>query len=165
MKYISVVNGREYVVEIDGDTAVLNGGEKMSVSLERVGEGNIYSLLVDGRSYELLADETMGGYRIMLGGIQMDIDVTDERTLRLSKGAKAPERSGKEARITSPIPGMIVKVLVAEGDEVEEDQPLAILEAMKMENEIRSPRKGTVKKVDVSPGDQVAQGVLLMVIG
>ncbi len=164
MKYVSVVNGREYVVEVDGEEAII-GDEKLTVSLERVGSGNIYSLLVNGRSYEILADETMGGYVIMLDGVQMDVTVTDERALRLSRGSKAPERGGREARITSPIPGMIVKVLVAEGDEVEENQPLAILEAMKMENEIRSPRKGTVKKVNVSPGDQVAQGELLIVIG
>jgi biotin carboxyl carrier protein len=164
MKYVSVVNGREYVVEVDGGEATI-GDEKLAVSLERVGSGNIYSLLVDGKSYEILADETMGGYVIMLDGVQMDVTVTDERALRLSKGSKAPERGGREVRITSPIPGMIVKVLVSEGDEVDENQPLAILEAMKMENEIRSPRKGTVKKVNVAPGDQVAQGELLIVIG
>ncbi len=164
MKYVSTVNDREYVIEIEGDTAILNNGEKMDVSLGRVGEGNIYSLLVNGKSYEILAEETLGGYIIMLDGVQMDVAVTDERALRLSKGSKAPERTSKEVRITSPIPGMIVKVLVAEEDRVDENQPLAILEAMKMENEIRAPRKGVVKKVNISPGNQVAQGALLLVI-
>ncbi len=163
MKYIAVVEGKEYQIEIDQGAVTVNG-EPVSADLERVGEGNLYSLLVDGKSYELIASETLGGYIITIGGIKYEVPVTDERTLRLSRGGKAPERHGKRVEIKSPIPGLIVKVPVEEGEEVEESQPLVILEAMKMENEIRSPRKGTVKEVRVSPGVQVGQGEVLIVL-
>ncbi len=163
MKYVAVVDGQEYQIEVNGDSVRI-GDEEMFVDLERVGEGNLYSLLVDGRSYELIASETMGGYVITLDGVRYEVPVTDERTLRLSRGGKAPEKHGKRVEVKSPIPGLIVKVPVEEGAEVSENQPLVILEAMKMENEIRAPRKGTVREVRVSPGVQVGQGEVLIVI-
>ena len=60
---------------------------------------------------------------------------------------------------------MIVKVLVQDGDEIIEDQPLMILEAMKMENEIRAVRSGVVRKVEVTAGESVEQDAVLIVIG
>jgi biotin carboxyl carrier protein len=163
MKYIAVVEGTEHQIEIE-EGSIRIDGQVVSADLERVGEGNLYSLLVDGKSYELIATEIMGGYVISLDGVRYEVPVTDERTLRLARGGKAPEKHGKTLEVKSPIPGLIVKVLVEEGEEVEVDQPLVILEAMKMENEIRAPREGGVKEVRVSPGVQVGQGEVLVVL-
>ena len=69
-----------------------------------------------------------------------------------------------ELAITAPIPGLVVKVLVAEGDAIEENQPLVLLEAMKMENELRSMRGGIVKSVVVAPGQRVEQNAVLLVL-
>ena len=62
------------------------------------------------------------------------------------------------------MPGKIVKILVGEGDEVEQGQGLVVVEAMKMENEIKSPKAGVVKKVGVEEGETVESGALLVVV-
>ncbi len=70
--------------------------------------------------------------------------------------------TGQEGAVSPPMPGMVVKVNVAEGDLVEKNQSLAIVEAMKMENELKSPMSGRVKKVYASPGDLVDAGTPLI---
>lgn len=73
--------------------------------------------------------------------------------------------AGGEAVLAAPIPGKVVAVKVAEGDEVRAGQPLVVLEAMKMENELAAEREGVVKAVHVAPGDTVEQGAPLVELG
>jgi biotin carboxyl carrier protein len=70
-----------------------------------------------------------------------------------------------DAVIAAPMPGRVVRVLVAAGDEVAARQPIVVVEAMKMENELRTPRAGRVKEIGVSPGAPVEAGRILAVIG
>ncbi|HZL71679.1 MAG TPA: acetyl-CoA carboxylase biotin carboxyl carrier protein subunit, partial [Planctomycetota bacterium] len=76
---------------------------------------------------------------------------------------KAAAETG-DTEIKAPIPGMISKVLVAEGDKVKKDQPLLTLDAMKLENEIASPKDGTVKSVAAKAGSKVDKGQTLLVV-
>ena len=69
-----------------------------------------------------------------------------------------------EQKIVAPMPGRVVRVLVAPGDEVEARQPIVVVEAMKMENELRSPKAGRVKDVAVTAGASVEAGRVLVVI-
>lgn len=69
-----------------------------------------------------------------------------------------------EERLESPMPGIIREIRVAEGDEVEADQPLLVLEAMKMENEIRAPRAGQIQRIHVAAGSTVAASDILITI-
>jgi biotin carboxyl carrier protein len=62
------------------------------------------------------------------------------------------------------MPGKVIEVLVAEGDNVEKGQGLVIVEAMKMENEVRSPIAGEVKEIKVKPGDAVEGGAVLLIV-
>jgi biotin carboxyl carrier protein len=66
--------------------------------------------------------------------------------------------------VLAPIPGLVVKVLVAEGDMVEENQPMVLLEAMKMENELRAQKAGKVKQVRIVAGQRVEQNALLLLL-
>ena len=100
-----------------------------------------------------------------LRGEQFHVQVEDERTRRLHAGRQGPALPQGDLAVRAPIPGMVVKVLVQDGDEIIEDQPLIILEAMKMENEIRAVRSGVVRKVEVSAGQSVEQDAVLIVIG
>ena len=68
-------------------------------------------------------------------------------------------------KLTAPMPGTIIKVLVNTGDKVEQGQPVVILEAMKMENKINANAAGTVTSIEVSPGQNVDTGQLLLTIG
>jgi acetyl/propionyl-CoA carboxylase alpha subunit len=68
----------------------------------------------------------------------------------------------EQSAITAPMPGTVIRVLVAQGDEVRQRQPLVVLEAMKMETPLVSPYDGVVRRVNVAEGDQVAGGALLV---
>ncbi|GAB4168978.1 MAG: biotin/lipoyl-binding protein [Calditrichia bacterium] len=83
--------------------------------------------------------------------------------------ASAPKMTspaaGGEGAVSSPLPGVVLDILVKPGDTVKMGQPLLILEAMKMENEIKADRDGTIKEVLVNKGDSVLEGAALIKIG
>lgn len=165
MKYFATIGNNEYVVEITGETITLDG-EEVNVDIEQSGVPELYSLLLDGASVELLIDATSAdGYTVGLRGERFQVLVEDERTRRLSAGRRGLSAPQGDLPVKAPIPGLVVKILVESGDTVEEGQPLAILEAMKMENEIRAPRIGVIKQIDAAPGNRVEQGAVLMVLG
>ncbi len=163
MKYFAAVNGQEYEVEIEGGQVWVNG-EAMDVDLSQGGVPELYSILLDGASYEVLVEEQRQEYAVTLRGQQFHVQVEDERTRRLNAGRKGPLIPKGELVVKAPIPGLVVKVLVQEGDDIPEDHPLIILEAMKMENEIRSLRAGIIRSVEVIAGQRVEQGAALLVL-
>jgi biotin carboxyl carrier protein len=162
VKYYARVGNNEYVVDIEPDGVYVNG-EPAAVDLKQAGGAELYSVLYNGRSHELLIEPGRYQYTITLRGEQYEVQVEDERTRRMSANRKLDLPEGEFA-ITAPIPGLVVKVLVREDEEISEEQPLLILEAMKMENEIRAKRPGVVKQVKVAPGQRVEQNAALLVI-
>lgn len=163
MKYFAAVNGQEYEIEIENDQVLVNG-KAIDVDVSQIGAPELYSILLDGASYEVLVEEQRQEYAVTLAGQQFHVQVEDERTRRLNAGRKGPLIPSGELVVKAPIPGLVVKVLVQEGDDIPEDHPLVILEAMKMENEIRSLRAGVVRSVDVAAGQRVEQGAALLVL-
>ena len=164
MKYFAGVGDHTFEIEINEDGVVVDG-EMITVDLRQSGVSQLYSLLLDGASFEILIEETQQSYDVTLRGEQFRVQVEDERTRRLNAGRQGPALPQGDLTVRAPIPGLVVQVLVQDGDEIIEDQPLMILEAMKMENEIRAMRSGIVRKVEVSAGQSVEQDALLMVIG
>lgn len=163
VKYFSRVGQNEYVVEIlDGKVTV--DGEEVDVDLRQSGAPELYSLLYNGRSFEMLIEAERFNYDVTLRGERFEVQVEDERTRRLNMGRKMVALPEGELAITAPIPGLVVKVLVEVGETVEEEQPLILLEAMKMENEIRAVRGGVVKKVAIAAGQRVEQNAVLVVL-
>ena len=163
MKYFAAVNGQEYEIEIE-DGQVLVDGEAIVVDVSQIGVPELYSILLNGHSYEVLVEEKRQEYAVTLAGQQFHVQVEDERSRRLNAGRKGPLVPTGELVVKAPIPGLVVKVLVQEGEDIPEDHPLVILEAMKMENEIRSLRAGVVRSVDVVAGQRVEQGAALLVL-
>jgi biotin carboxyl carrier protein len=90
-----------------------------------------------------------------------DVVSADGRTGSAGKGT---EGSSGEQHVVAPMPGRIVRVLVAHGQQVNAGQPVVVIEAMKMENELVSPRSGRVKAVEVTEGAAVESGKLLVVV-
>ncbi len=158
MKYHSKIENQEYVIDIDEDNRIVVDGESVQANLLQVGPLGLYSLLMDHESYELVVEERRFGYRVTLGSDTFNVQVKDERTLRLDAGRSQLTTPSGERFIKAPIPGLIVSILVEVGDEIEENQPVIILEAMKMENELRAIRAGTVAEIVIEAGQSVEQG-------
>ena len=164
MKYHTEIEGTTYEIEIDDDGSITIDGEPVNADLLQVGPLGLYSLLIDNNSTELVVEEDRFGYRVMLGGRTFDVKVMDERQLRLSGRHAGFTAATGELAIRAPIPGLVVRVLVHEGEELQASQPVMLLEAMKMENELRAPRAGTVKEIKIKAGESVDQGEELIII-
>jgi len=148
------LDGTAYEIEIAGKTILVNG-RPFTVSLD----GN--RVQVNGASYEI----ELQGDRAIVNGIAYAFQIREEKERPV---AEAPPRvSGAVAEagaVTAIMPGKIIRVLVKEGDAVQEGDVLCVLEAMKMENELRASKSGVVKKVHVKPGSDVEMGEVLVVV-
>jgi biotin carboxyl carrier protein len=124
---------------------------------QSTGEG-LYSLLVDGLSYQLYVERMDVGYRVALWRHRFSVTVMSEREWRLQKVAPKPASISGKLLIPAPMPGLVKLVVAAEGDQVERGQRLVVLEAMKMENDITAPREGVVATIHVEAGSVVESG-------
>jgi biotin carboxyl carrier protein len=163
MKYVATVDGEEYRVGLGEDGVTLDGAP-VEVDLQSIDGGFHYSLLVGAASHEVFVERCEDVCFVTLGGQRYRVQIEDERARRLGERPAAIEEAG-EAEVISPMPGMVVAVLVEAGQEVRTGEGLLILEAMKMENEIRAPRTGVVETVHVTPGQRVSQDDVLVRIG
>jgi biotin carboxyl carrier protein len=121
-------------------------------------ERDVLSLLMAGRSYELRRDGNM----IALDGSAYHTEVRDPRSLRNRRAAGDAADGPK--KITAPMPGKVVRIVAAEGTEVEAGAGVVVIEAMKMQNEMKSPKKGIVKKISAAEGATVNAGDTLAII-
>jgi biotin carboxyl carrier protein len=121
-------------------------------------EPGVLSLIVDGRQYRCVLDRDA----VVIDGRRFGFAVEDPRSLRGRRGG-AEGASGPRA-VKAPMPGRVVRVLVAEGDQVREQQGVVVIEAMKMQNELKSPKAGRVARVAVTVDGTVAAGEVLVVV-
>ena len=120
-------------------------------------EPGVYSVLIDGASYEV----RVSGDQITVNGRSIALRIEDPRQWKRSSGAAGAH--GK-ASITAPMPGKVVRVLVAVDMKVAAGQGIVVVEAMKMQNELKAPRDGRVTAVKVRENDSVNAGAVLAVI-
>jgi biotin carboxyl carrier protein len=148
------LDGTRYQVVVDGNS-ILVDGQPFIVGFE----GN--HVLVDGTPF----DVTLEGDQAIVGGIAHTLSVEGlEEELIGSRTAGAPGARAVAAgagAVTAIMPGKIIRVLVAEGDEVTEGDIVCVLEAMKMENELKAPTSGRVKALHIQPGQDVETGAVL----
>ncbi len=167
MKYFATVEDQTYEIAIDHHGRITVDGVEQAAEMVSVGGKNLYSLLLDNVSFEVLLDADTGQrntYGVMVGGLRYMVKMQDERTRRLSLASRAIKATDVELAIKAPIPGLVVRVAVEPGQAVLEGDTLLILEAMKMENELRVPRGGTIHEVRVEPRMQVALGQVLVTL-
>jgi biotin carboxyl carrier protein len=172
MTYEVEAGGRRRTIEVDragADWQVTLEGRTMTVSV--TGREGRWSLLIGPpsepamKSYEVSFDGRENGERIVhVNGFAVPVSMLDPR-MRLTRGrtAVASATAGPHT-IVAPMPGRIVKVLVAVGDVVAAHQGLVVVEAMKMENELRAPRAGTVTEIRVKEGVAVDANAVLVVM-
>jgi biotin carboxyl carrier protein len=163
VKYIATVDGHSYCVEPGQDGITLNGAS-VQVDLQSIDGGFHYSLLVGAASHEVFVERCEDVCFVTLDGQRYRVQVEDERVRRLGERKEAAEEVGA-VDVVSPMPGVVVAVLVQADQEIRAGEGLLILEAMKMENEIRAPRTGVVGAVHVTPGQRVSQDDVLVRIG
>jgi biotin carboxyl carrier protein len=123
---------------------------------------DVLSLLVDGRAYEIKREQTATDLHMWVGSTRFAVELHDPRSLRSRKKAAGDEKGPR--KILAPMPGRVVRLLVAENSEVEAGQGVIVVEAMKMQNEIKSPKKGVVKKILATPGAAVNPGDVLAIV-
>lgn len=112
------------------------------------------SLVVDTASYSARLDWRGTKVNVRLRHAVVPLELLDERRLRLRRAAGRLRVGGRQG-VAAPLPGKVLKVLCAVGDDVKAGQPLVVLEAMEMENEMRSPKDGKVVALDVQVGQAV----------
>jgi len=147
---IERLNGH-YVVEIDG--------ERHEVDSYKL-EGDFYSIVTGGRSYEVSVEPNADSYHVRHGAAAQVVTISDP-SRRAREGIVGPD--GPE-KVISVMPGKVVRILVSEGDELQPGAGLLVVEAMKMENEITATKAGKVGAINVEPGQTVEGGAVLMVI-
>ena len=123
----------------------------------------IYSILIDGKSFEARVESKSDSeLRIAVAGRQFNAAIRNSRKWKRDRGAGA-EAEGPQ-QVKAPMPGKIVLVLVKIGDAVDAGQGIAVVEAMKMQNEIRSPKSGTIERVLVAAGQTVNAGEVVAIV-
>jgi biotin carboxyl carrier protein len=162
MKYIVTLEGQEYMVEVLDEKHVSLDGQVYAIDFQSVQDQPVYSLLMEGISYEAYVSEDDGNWEVMLRGDLYTARVEDEREKRLKAAAGAGVASTEEFHLKAPMPGLIVNVPVEEGQEIAKGDVLVILESMKMQNELRSPKDGRVVRIRVGAGDSVEQKETLL---
>ncbi|MCA8967236.1 MAG: acetyl-CoA carboxylase biotin carboxyl carrier protein subunit [Planctomycetes bacterium] len=165
MKYFAELDGeqREFVVERRaGKLWVTTGDRTFELDLSLVGDGATFSLLVDGHSYDVVADVERDQVTLQMVGERFAVRVEDER--ERAAHAVAGNKVGGKRELRAAMPGIVVDLKVGEGDAVEEGQTLVVLEAMKMQNPLLAEGPGKVVRLCCKKGEAVAAGALLLEI-
>ncbi len=155
------IDGSVFEVDVQlgapGQATATIDGQALPIVFARQGSGDpVEWMLVEGRSYEVVADPQLRWVRTARGQHRVELHDLATPGARLASG---------DGRVKAPIPGTVARVLVQPGQAVSAGQPLLVLEAMKMENEIRAPRSGQVERVNVAVGQGVPLGMLLAEVG
>ncbi len=165
MKYLTTIGDTEFTVEVLDKDHVLLNGRLVEVNFERISGQPVYSLVIDGKSYEAYVYEgEEQQLQVLLLGRQYPAQVEDERERRLRSAAGGGPAEAGEFQLKAPMPGLVVAIPVEEGQEVQKGQVLLVLESMKMQNELKSPRTGKVGRIRVKPGQSVEQRQVLLAV-
>ena len=163
MKYFARVNGKDVVVELVerlGELIVTVDGERTDIEYDEVDHLGQVIALTGGLSYGASIEDNGRRVDVTIAGHVYGVEIEDER----ERAAHAAERArgAGGGLVVAVMPGVVARLLVAVGDEVEAGEPLLVLEAMKMQNEIPAPAAGVVQTVHVTEGKAVAAGAKLV---
>jgi biotin carboxyl carrier protein len=148
----------------DGAFVQVDDGEELAAALQQL-HGSLYALrLGDARDEVLALSREHGEVRLATRGLEYSAEVVDEAHARLASVAGGRAGGHAHVELKAPMPGLLVRLLCAPGDEVQAGQPLVVLQAMKMENELSVARGGKVTAVNAQAGQTVEQGQVLVVL-
>jgi biotin carboxyl carrier protein len=156
------IGGKKQRVDLPVDTSpgVIEcavDGRAITADVQLLQPG-VMSLLIAGRQYRCLLD----GDSVLIEGRRFSFEVEDPRSLQGRRAAGAGAEGPRPVK--APMPGRVVRVLVAVGEEIAEGQGVIVIEAMKMQNELKSPKAGKVLRIAASVNETVGSGDVLVVV-
>jgi biotin carboxyl carrier protein len=162
-----IINGKTYRLDLDRaldrDQARWSchlDGREIAVDAVLI-RPDVLSLRIGNRAYQIQRERVSGELHICVGNKRYIAEVRDPRSLR-GRGRTADDQGPK--KLTAPMPGKIVRILVSEGAEVDADAGVLVVEAMKMQNEIKSPKRGKIQKLLAREGAAVNAGDVLAIV-
>jgi biotin carboxyl carrier protein len=163
MLYDITIDGKSYRLDLnrtDGRWSCRLDGRDVEVDAI-LARPDVLSLRIGNMAYEIKSERVANDLHLWVGSTRFAAEVHDPRSLR--GRTRAGEAQGQK-KIVAPMPGKVVRLLVSEGESVEPGDGIAVVEAMKMQNEIKSPKKGTVQKILVTEGAAVNAGDVLAIV-
>jgi biotin carboxyl carrier protein len=167
MKYFARITSKEYELQVDNEGSgysVTVGQNIQYVDFQQIDGSDLFSMIVNGRSYTYNISKNSNGYIIRNRGKNIEVTVQNERDHYLSKLVNPVPKTEGEESIKAIMPGLVVRVEVKVGDPILKGQGLIILQAMKMENEIKSSLAGIVTEIFVQDKQTVEKGQILLSI-
>lgn len=165
MTYDVIVDGKTHRLELTKGDSLWHckvDGHNIDVDAALTAR-EVMSILIGGDAFEVKRERSLrGDLHLVIGSARYEIDVQDPRSLRTRRAAGGAEAGPQ--KITAPMPGKIIRIAVAVGDEVKAGQGVIVMEAMKMQNEMKSPKDGRVQKILTTEGATVNPGDTLAVI-
>lgn len=166
-KYKAFVNGNAARDVTLGNEDVQLNGTPLDWDMVSLGAGRFH-VLSNGKSYDCFVanvNREEKSVDLLVNNRKYNVKLKDRYDELLDKLGMNAAGSGKLGDLKSPMPGLVLKIVVKEGDEVKKGDSLIVLEAMKMENMLKAQGNGTVKAIKVLPGNAVEKGALLIQFG
>ena len=160
MRFWVTVEGHEAEVEFrtDGDQVWLEvEGRRLTADFRPLPDGEVYSLIIDGRSHEVRVAPAPNGVEVTLDGATVPVEVRHPLE-KLLQSTQLSRPSAQGETVVAPMPGVVVAVRVKRGDRVAPGQAVAVVEAMKMQNELAAQRGGEVREVLIEERTAVSAG-------
>jgi biotin carboxyl carrier protein len=163
MTYDISIDGKSYRLDLnqaEGRWSCRLDGREVEVDAV-LARPNVLSLRIGNKAYEVKCERVGSGVHIWVGSRRFSAEVRDPRSLR--GRVRATDDQGPK-KLSAPMPGKVVRILMRQGDEVEAGSGVLVVEAMKMQNEVKSPKKGTIQKILVGEGTAVNAGDVLAIV-
>ncbi|MFA6924303.1 MAG: acetyl-CoA carboxylase biotin carboxyl carrier protein subunit [Bacteroidales bacterium] len=164
IKYITLSDKNKFEVNISPENIIKVNKKVLNVQIEEGTDGFTYIVLGNLIYPVEILERSQNKYTILINGISYKFTVETPISFSRKKHLDKILEGSKKEDVLAPMPGKIIELLAEEGASVKENDPLLILEAMKMENEIRTHTSGIIKKINIKPGDTVMKDDVLMEI-
>jgi len=163
VKYFVTVAGETHELTLDGETVSLDG-RSVRAHIDHLEGTPIQLVAIGNEIHRILArrEGQRGQYDLSVDGFRFSVEALDERTRTIRELSGSSHKAVGPAHLAAPMPGLIVRVNVTEGDQVRAGQGMVVMEAMKMENELRATAACVVRRILVSPGNAVEKGTILV---
>jgi biotin carboxyl carrier protein len=163
MTYNIAIDGKNYRLDlnqVEGRWSCRLDGREIEVDAV-LARPDVLSLRIGNKAYEVKCERVGSDLHLWVGSARFAVEVRDPRSLRAR--VRAVDEHGPR-KLTAPMPGKVLRILVSPGAEVEAGAGVLVVEAMKMQNEVKSPKKGTIQKILVAEGAAVNAGDVLAIV-